>query len=193
MTELEKVEKLREKADVTFAEAKEALDKCDGDILDALIFLEQQGKSTVPAGDGFFSGAGTGISKQVAESGGKRHGREHKEHDGETFRLMMKRFGRFLLKMFNKGNSNYLDAKKGDTLLFSCPVTVLVLLVLFFFWVTIPLFVISLFCGFRYSFRGADLGNDSVNRVMDNAANMVDDVKKSFAEGKTDVSEESDQ
>ena len=60
MTELEKVEKLREKADVTFAEAKEALDNSGGDVLDALIWLEKNGKATVPAGGGFFSGAGDG-------------------------------------------------------------------------------------------------------------------------------------
>ena len=54
MTELEKVEKLREKANVSFAEAKEALDNTGGDILDALIYLEKQGKSTIPAGGGFF-------------------------------------------------------------------------------------------------------------------------------------------
>ena len=95
---------------------------------------------------------------------------------------MMKRFGRFCLYIIGKGNTNYLDAMRNDSLVFSCPVTGLVILLIFFFWVIVPLFVISLFFRWRYRFRGADLGRESVNRVMDNASNVVEDVKKSFAE-----------
>jgi len=178
MTELEKVEKLREKADVSFAEAKEALDNANGDILDALIFLENQGKATIPAGGGYFSGTG-------APSGDYQYSQDREytyERKGETFSEMLKRFGRFCVKLLNKGNTNFLDATKHDALMFSCPVTAVVVLVLFFFWVTIPLFVFSLFFGFRYRFRGEDLGRDSVNAVMDGAANTVDDIKNSIAE-----------
>ena len=180
MTELEKVEKLREKADVTFAEAKEALDVCGGDILDALIYLEKQGKTTVPAGGGYFSGTG----EQEPEQQTEQRNNNRPGSSGESFGEMMRRFGRFCLKMLNKGNSNFLDAYRGDDLIFSCPVTALVALVIFFFWVTIPLLVISLFCGFRYRFRGADLDRESVNRVMEGAANVVDDVKKTIIDGK---------
>jgi len=181
MTELEKAEKLREKADVTFAEAKEALDNSGGDILDALIYMENQGKVKVPAGGGFFSGAD--MPAQTANSALSNNAdSNNSESSGETFSDLMKRFGAFCLKMFNKGLNNYLEATKGDQHLFSCPVLIVVFLAAFFFWVTIPLFVISLFCGFRYRFSGADLGRDSVNSVMDSASNVVDDVKRSFAE-----------
>jgi len=180
MTDLEKAEKLREKADVSFAEAKEALDKSGGDLLDALIYLEEQGKATVPAGGGFFSGADTPVETEKSSKSSTEN--ESDKHSGETFSTMMKKLGRFLIKMFNKGNSNYLEARKGDEHLFSCPVTVLVLLLIFFFWVTVPLLVISAFCGFQYRFSGKDLGKDSVNKVMDDASNAVDEVKKSFAE-----------
>ncbi|MCL2152658.1 MAG: ubiquitin [Oscillospiraceae bacterium] len=178
MTELEKVEKLREKANVSFAEAKEALDNANGDILDALIYLEQQGKATIPAGGGCFSG----VDAPAGDYQYSQNWEAHNKRRGETFSEMMKRFGRFLLKMFNKGNTNFLDATKGDSLMFSCPVTAAVVLLLFFFWVTVPLFIFSLFFGFRYRFRGEDLGKDSINAVMDGAANAVDDVKNSFAE-----------
>ena len=181
MTELEKVEKLREKANVTFAEAKEALDNSGGDILDALIYLENNGKVTEPAGGGFFSGADLPATAEQTSTGNE--GSQSKnESSGEEFADLMKRFGAFCLKMFNKGLNNYLEATKGDQHLFSCPVLIVILLTIFFFWVTIPLFVISMFCGFRYRFTGEDLGKDSVNSVMDSANNVVDDVKRSFAE-----------
>ena len=58
------------------------------------------------------------------------------------------------------------------------PVLVLVLLLLFAFWVCVPLLVIGLFAGFRYSFSGAELGRESVNSAMDKAAEAVEKVKE---------------
>jgi len=188
MTELEKVEKLRERANVTFAEAKAALDNSGGDILDALIYLENQGKVTAPAGGGYFSGANLPPQSENVSYGNYNNNTNNSNGTGEEFTDLLKRFGAFCLKMFNKGVSNNLVATKGDQHLFSCPVIVVILLAAFFFWVTIPLFVISLFCGFRYYFTGDDLGKDSVNSVMDSATNAVDDVKRSFTES-TDKSD----
>ena len=45
MDMFEKVEKLREKANVSYEEAKEALERSNGDILDAMILLEKEGKT----------------------------------------------------------------------------------------------------------------------------------------------------
>ena len=180
MTELEKVEKLREKADVSFAEAKEALDIAGGDVLDALIYLEKQGRATVPAGGGYFSGAGTPSPERQSAYRSEYSA----EYNGESFKDVMKRLGRFLLKILRKGNSNFLDASKNGVVILACPVTGLVILMVFFFWIIVPLFILSLFFGVRYSFRGAELGKESINRVMDNASNVVEDVKKSFADSK---------
>lgn len=41
---LELIEKLKEKANISYAEAKEALEKCNGDLLEALINLEKENK-----------------------------------------------------------------------------------------------------------------------------------------------------
>ena len=40
MDELEKVERLRKKADVSYEEAKQALEECGWDLLDAMVLLE---------------------------------------------------------------------------------------------------------------------------------------------------------
>jgi hypothetical protein len=180
MTELEKVEKLREKANVSFAEAKDALENSNGDVLDALIYLEEKGKVATPTGGGFYSGADP--SARTDHIPQDDNSNKNDSGSGEEFADLMRRFGAFCLKMFNKGINNYLEAKKGEEHLFSCPILIVILLVIFFFWVTIPLFVISLFCGFRYRFKGADLGRESVNAVMDSASNVVEDVKKSFTD-----------
>lgn len=45
MENYEKVEKLRERANVSYEEAKEALEQNNWDILDAMIALEKSGKA----------------------------------------------------------------------------------------------------------------------------------------------------
>ena len=49
MEMIEKVERLREKANVSYEEAKEALEQSGGDLLDAIVLLERQGKVKGPA------------------------------------------------------------------------------------------------------------------------------------------------
>lgn len=55
MATLEQVEKLREKASVSFEEAKAALEACNDDLLDAIIWLEKRGKVNAPVAGGYYS------------------------------------------------------------------------------------------------------------------------------------------
>jgi hypothetical protein len=172
MATLEQVEKLREKTNVSYEEARAALDACNGDLLDALIYLEKQGRVTSPAGGGYYS------SQNAAEHMPPVVEYRQKERCGSTFGDMMRKFGRFLAKVFGIGNTNFLVAVKNGEELFACPVTALVLLIIFFFWVVVPLFILSLFFGFRYHFRGNELGTENVNKAMDGATSAAEDIKK---------------
>lgn len=44
---LEKIDIVRERTGVTYTESKEALEACDGNVVDALIYIEQNSKSTI--------------------------------------------------------------------------------------------------------------------------------------------------
>ena len=44
MNDFEKVELLRQKANVTYEEAKDALKACNGDMLDAMVYLEKSAR-----------------------------------------------------------------------------------------------------------------------------------------------------
>jgi len=180
MTEIDKVEKLREKANVSYAEAKEALDISGGSLLDALIYLENQGKVAKPTSNGFFSGADLPVRAEYIHADNSN--KSGSQSSGESFADLMKRFGNFCLKMLNKGLENHLVASKGDKQLFSCPVLVVIVLSICFFWITIILFAVSLLCGFQYRFTGNDLGKESVNSVMDSASDVAEDIKQTFTE-----------
>lgn len=180
MVTLEQVEKLRERANVSYDEAKAALEATGGDLLEALIYLEKQGKVKAPEGNGFYSSEG-----ETPQCSREYTYREEKAaQKGESFSGLLKRFGRFCLRLIQKGNRNVFEVLKGNECKASIPVTVLALLLIFAFWVTLPLMVIGLFFGLRYRFRGPDLGKDSVNRAMDSVADATDDVKKSFCDDK---------
>jgi len=180
MATLEQVERLREKANVSFEEAKAALEACNDDLLEAIIYLEKQGKVCPPPGGGYYSSEGALPQEQHCDPGNGGPGRPH----GASFKDAMGRLGRFLAKLFQIGNTNYLEARKNGEILFTCPVTALVLLLIFFFWVVTPLFILSLFFGFRYSFVGAELGTEPVNKVMDTASSTAEEIKRDFSGGK---------
>jgi hypothetical protein len=177
MATLEQVEKLREKANVSFEEARAALDACNGDLLEAIIYLEKQGKVNAPAGGGYYN---SNFPGQDGDPGQDAGGAQTNCHNGASFREGAGKFGRFLARVFQIGNSNALEARKNGEVLFACPVTALVLLLIFFFWIVVPLFILSLFFGFRYRFVGPELGTENVNRVMDGASETADDIKNNF-------------
>ena len=66
--------------------------------------------------------------------------------------------------------------------MFTLPVIAFVLLLIFAFWITLPLMAVGLFFGLRYRFRGAK-GVEGVNRVMDKAAEMMDNIKSGSHDG----------
>lgn len=55
MITLEQVEKLRKRANISYDEAKKALEETNGDILQAIINLEKKNLIKPPAGGGYYS------------------------------------------------------------------------------------------------------------------------------------------
>ena len=164
MTHYEMAEKLAEKMNVTLEEAKTALEACDWEMLDAALMLEKQ----------------HGAANQAAYStrAETEEERSRREEAKERRRGVVNGLGEMLRSAVNMGNRNRFEVRKNDETMLEMPVLVLVLLMLFAFWVCLPLLVIGLFAGFRYSFSGAELGRDSVNSAMDKAAEMAEKVKE---------------
>lgn len=166
MDKFEMIEKLSAKTGVTYDEAKEALEKSDCDILDALVLLEKQGK---------VKSQGAAYSTQKKPGYDWSAGaRGVKEDVGNG----ISRLWDWLKRMVRKGNRNlFVISRKGEELV-AVPVTVLVImLVLLPFW---PLLLLFLFAGLflqaRYSFRGPDIGsglNDAISRAQEKAASAV--------------------
>ena len=87
MTTLEQVEKLRTMANVSYDEAKTALDAVNGDLLEAIIYLEKQGKVTAPSGGGYYSSERTENASHVAFQKNCWEKQTNNSNGGETYRL----------------------------------------------------------------------------------------------------------
>ncbi|MCR5323060.1 MAG: DUF4342 domain-containing protein [Lachnospiraceae bacterium] len=160
----DKVDTLRSRANVSYEEAKDALERANGDILDAMILLEREGK-TRKEGNGFFSTDGSTESA----CNEKQARKERIKENGRTF-------GQKVKELFRKSTVNYLLVEHKGEILFKIPVLAFVLILLFAWHVTIIALVVSLFFGFKYSFAGeGDLS--AVNNVCNKAGELAVQVK----------------
>ena len=179
MTTLEQVEKLRAMSDISYEEAKAALDAAGGNLLDAVIYLEKQGKISPPGGGGYYSSAETRSQNPDAKNPNREYHSDQAAEESRFFTLL-KQFGRVCLTLIRKGNRNTFEVSKDNEPKLYFPVTVLALLLIFAFWFTVPLALIGLFFGYRYRFSGPDFQKQTINTAMDDAAKAAEDLKKSM-------------
>ena len=171
MDSFEKVEKLRERASVSYEEAKEALEHAGGDMLDAMVYLEKNGKT---------EGPGTGTSHTSEDISRfevvEEKVRDEKDDAGERFAESLKRFFRTI---GGKIMDNSLVLRRKGEEIFSIPCAVALIIVLLTWeWIWVVL-VISLFFDCRYSFEGKDR-NENANEILNRAGEMADSVKEEF-------------
>ena len=160
MDHYEMVENLRTKANVTYEEAKAALEASDWDMLDALVKLESEGKANQTTPE--FTTKEKEEPRQSA----------HSEVKGNLSKL-----GAWLKEMLRKGNNNqFVINRKGNELV-AMPITVMALLMILVWRFSLILLFVGLFLGCRYSFRGQDINtslNDMMGKAQDKAAVVVE-------------------
>ena len=156
MTNLERVEKLRERANVSYSEAKEALEAANGDLLDALVHLEKQGLVHPPWGDGYYTSERVALSSTYEDF--KKE--EQRSKSGRNFSEALERLWRFCAQLINKANNTNFEVLKEQESMAKFPVTVLALLVIFLPWITLPLIIIGLLFDFHYRFVSVDSDGD---------------------------------
>ncbi len=169
----DKIERLMEKANVTRAEAEAALEQTGGDLLDAIIYLERQGKVNGSAHSSFST-----EYDQQAEYVRVKDKVEEQENSAPSFKKSFQRLFRALIRFIR---STSFRVNKGEENLISMPTLVFVLL-LFFFWEFVaPAMIIALFFGIRYSFDGEE-GAETANHILSRAGDFAQDVKNEFVQ-----------
>ena len=169
MDQMELVESLREKTGCSYSEAKAALDETDGDLLEALCWLENHGKAQM-------TGASCSTEDRQPPEPEEDPAQERKWADGPFVRGC-RSLWQGLAEVFRWGNRSLLimKGKKGQQEL-AVPLTILVLLLIVAFWLTLALIVLAMFCGCRFSLEGP-AANDNLNDAMDRATDFAETIK----------------
>lgn len=169
MNHLDKVEKLRERADVSYEEAKAALEECNWDMLDALVKLETEGKVKGKTAGPYYTD-----SRSAEQDSTIERISVHQEHQSES---VFTQLWDWICKVLRKSMENSLIMTRYGRQIMELPVLIFVILLLAFFWVVLPMMVVSLFFDISYSFKGDDLGKDHVNDAMGKATKVANDLK----------------
>ena len=177
---LELVERLREKADVSYEEAKAALEEAGGSLLDALILLERRGRipagaprgaayTTRPGGQGEPEGEAPPEAPPAGGERGRFYGLaltvgSKKEKAGPSGRTEEEKPGggpwAFLQDLLRASLENRLEVWQGERLMTGVPLLILALLLVLAFWITLPLLVVGAMLGCRYRLSGPDFDKD---------------------------------
>ena len=149
----EQARRLSQAAGVDVIAALSALERQDGDALEAMLELERQGLASPPPGGGFYSTrrAGSGQTPPGAPEERADEGRRR----GGVLVLTGSDLGRALGGFFRRLLSFRMEVRRDGHMVTSVPLPVLAVLLLFFFWRMALVLGVGLLLGFRYRLSGA--------------------------------------
>ena len=172
MDDLEKVETIRTKCSVSYTDAKAALDAANGNVLDAIIWLESAHAATESAP----------VDEPSAEMVAAQAAYE-KSSEKTDFSKKMDGVWEYLKKLFRLSLDTKFIATRRDAIILNIPI--LIPIVALFAWgATIWLMLIGLFFGMRYRIDSDGDVPGSINNLMDSAANAADDIKQNLNDDK---------
>ena len=174
MNKLDKVEMVREKTGVTYEEARAALEHHDYDVLDAIVELEQQGKTQARTAHHTTSTTESTMSTEMA------HAQQAYERSSKQTRVseVVERVIEGLKNLCARGLEVTFVVERNGGQVLAIPVLLLVILILFLFPATIPLLIVGLFFGFKYHFEGLNNGSVNVNDMMDKVADGAESLRQ---------------
>lgn len=173
----EMINTLVRKANISPEEAQEVLEKCNWDLLDAIVYLERRGKVE--------NNEVTAITVvEVNEE--KQEEKEDKKKQDEKYGgigEMLGRMFKFIGKVIRKGTKNFLEIRKDEQKPIRISLTISILFLIFLSVPTIVLLIIGLFCGYKYSISGPNFNYEGVNSIFEEVSKSAEHIKKDFKEG----------
>ena len=171
MDKFEKVEKLRERAHVSYEEAQKALEENDWDLLDAMVSLEKTGKTDSPKQQKY----STSYDQQQEYISVKTKVEEQQKDKPHLGRSI----GEVMQKFFRICRENWFCVKRNDDLMLRIPLFAAVIILLFTWRIAIPVMLIAMLFNFRYSVEGKHELKE-VNAFMNSAGEAAQNLREGF-------------
>lgn len=173
---LQKVELVSEKCDVSYADARAALELCDYDVLDAVVLLERQGKTARKTAQATTADQPTAEARTAEQMAIAQKSYAYDTRKSRFEENLDKLFS-WLKRVLKKLLDTTLVVSRHGERLFSIPLLVVILLALAF-WVTVPLLIVSLFFDVRYRFEGVGRITVDFNDLSEKVSEGVDTLKR---------------
>ena len=154
----EQVRRLCAASGVDEIAALSALERQDGDLLEAMLELERQGSALPPAGGGFYS------TRQAAPEAALVPGAAQAAGAGGAEEAQPEGLWGALRELLRKSRRNRMEVRRRGEAVTAMPLLVLFLLLACFPQVMVPLLLIGWVLGFRYRFAGPDLPAEGLLR-----------------------------
>ncbi|HHD2592171.1 TPA: ubiquitin [Clostridium perfringens] len=177
MERLKLVDKLKNKANISYEEAKDALEKSNWDMLEAMLYLEAHGKVQKPSISIFY----TNESKESYNENGeevnlKEDTNENNFENKNSFEGVFEA----ICKAIDTCNNIFIEIIRNSRVILKIPFTVLIVLLFFAFWIVIPLMIIGLFFNMEFLVSSKKIDVDKINKVFKETSKVVKDVKGKF-------------
>lgn len=168
----QQIQRLSAHAGISPEQARTALEACGGDLLDALVWLEQQGII-----------ADAGVCTYSTKDGVTAEPPNQTAPEAEPAQEKQN----WLVAAWNWLVDNRLEAyrKDSDDRSMECPMAALLALLALAWWVVTLLLVAGFFLGWRYRLVGPNLGRsqmvqDVMEKLDDGAETVVDQVRRNI-------------
>ncbi len=177
MEKLKLVDKLKNKANISYEEAKDVLEKSNWDMLEAMLYLEAHGKVKKPSISIFY----TNESKESYNENGeevnlKKDTNENNFENKNGFEGVFEA----ICKAIDTCNNIFIEIIRNSRVILKIPFTVLIVLLFFAFWIVIPLMIIGLFFNMEFLVSSKKIDVDKINKVFKETSKVVKDVKDKF-------------
>lgn len=177
MEKLKLVDKLKNKANISYEEAKDVLEKSNWDMLEAMLYLEAHGKVEKPSLSIFY----TNESKESYNENGeevnlKEDTNENNFENKNSFEGVFEA----ICKAIDTCNNIFIEIIRNSRVILKIPFTVLIVLLFFAFWIVIPLMIIGLFFNIEFLVSSKKIDVDKINKVFKETSKVVKDVKGKF-------------
>ncbi|MGL4107388.1 ubiquitin [Clostridium sp. LP20] len=180
MDNLKLVEKLKEKTNISYEEAKEAMEKSNWDILEAMLYLEEKGRIPRPSTRIFYTNEYKENNKhedQINNKDKKNH--YYNEKKGNIFGGIFE----WVCKFIDTCNNILFEIRKEDIVFLSIPITVIGLLLIFTFWIVIPLAIVGLFFDIEFSLSSNKVDIGKVNNIFKLLSENIKKLKEELRKG----------
>lgn len=170
MDELKLIDKLRKKVNISYEEAKIALESNNWDILEALLYLEENGSVEKPSVSIFYT-------NELKYSGAIQEIKSNKEYNYKASNGFQGIF-EAICKFIDTCNNIFLEIKKKESVFLRIPITVVIILSFFMFWIIIPLIIVGLIFDIEFYVYANNVNADKVNKVLNNISRYSRDIKE---------------